>query len=969
MNSPRDPRIPVLARLPWILAMQALILVILAYPLFLKEAWLMEWVGAWERRADESWLARLALSELEPLITFHFSPLILKGVMAAGALMLFLAVLLAGRFLRAFAPGVLPDMRPGSTGHPRRAYAAWLLAMFWMAASAFWSPTPHLSRAALPWLLLFGLFAYVLLRRGLRISETRQLAVLMMILGAIVALLSLVQAIRPFGGAIFNIFHRFDDPRNAYGSLMGHNTAVGSFLLMTLFPALAFVGGGGGRARWIAGAYAALALLAMLVVQSRAVWLIAPVLIAVYIARGSGWSSRTVRRTGGAVLALAGFALLSQAIPFSWNPLYLEERPVARRLRDLSLERLQKESRLRLFICSLPLVAERPLLGHGLYAFQYVYPKVQGDYFTEHPDSSLGFTNKRSHMAHNEYLQVTVEHGFIGLALFLFALGEIARRGWKARDGLDDAHRALHAAFGFSALGLALGAAVDFPFHIPQLVLPWMFCLAAFASVIPPSGEASAPASPAEDAPDAPAAGRFRVDRVFGLTLALIVLCLVPMANYHFVQVLAVDTRFLHAASLLSTIRKGEPDYSRERALSALQNVIRQLRHVILLEPSHGHARLLLGEAHYTLGRTLAEAATPAGRLSEVAAFEVARAHETAIQYVEESIQTLRTHHSYYVLALCYRSLAQMAPPERQKELLQAHARALETSVHFAPGYGPSLYLLAEYLAAQPQPDRERIAAYRRSIRRHDPHLFRRNYLSEMNRLIEQHDWPAAIPAVEAMLEIDAADPGFINRALYVHLHHGAEASRARLLALCDLVSRASADLEPPGPAEALLVERVNLYRHLAQREWDRALRWIEPFAPKDPQLAAWLRAVELGLLDELAVERRSPVVQKPDSVSQEVWDRRVIEMRLLVELSVMQDRDAAARLIDERLRLAAEPSVGFWADVVAWARVAGETERYEQALARLRILAPGHSRHLERETAGRMEDDSVPGGVPRPPD
>lgn len=954
MNPRTDPRPSVLSRLPWLLAMQALMLVILAYPLFMKEAWLVRWVGGWEARAEESWLARLALSELEPLITFHFSPLILKGVMASGGLVFFLAVLLAGRFLRAFAPGVLPDWRPTLTGQPLRAFAPWLIAMLWMAASAFWSPTPHLSRAALPWLLLFGLFGYTLLRRGLRIDETRQLAVLMMGLGAIVALLSLIQAIRPFGGAVFNFFHKFDDPRNAYGSLMGHNTAVGNFLLMTLFPALAFVGGEKRRARWIAGAYAALALFAMLVVQSRAVWLIAPVLIAVYIARGSGWSGRTVRRTGGAVLALAALAVLSQAIPASWNPLYLEERPVARRLRDLSFERLQKESRLRLFVCSLPLLAERPLPGHGLYAFQYVYPKVQGDYFARHPDSSLGFTNKRSHMAHNEYLQVAVEQGFIGLILFLVALGEVARRGWKARDGLPDDHRALHAAFGFSALGLALGAGVDFPFHIPQLVLPWMFCLAAFASVILPSNEAASPARPqSSDAAAETSSRRFRVDRVFGLSLSLIILFLVPIANYHFVQTLAVDTRFLHASSFLSSIRKRERGYDPERALSAIQSVIQQLRHVVLVEPSHGHARLLLGEAHYTLGRTLAETAAPTGRLSEVVGLEIARAHETAIQYVEQSIKTLRTHHSFYVLALCYRSLAQMAPPERQEELLEAHARHLETSVHFAPGYGPALYLLAEYLAAEPEPDRERIAAYRRSIRRHDPGLFRRHYLSELNARIEAHDWIDAAHAVEAMLEIDAADPGFLNLALYVHLHDGGEASRARLLALCDLVGRAGAGLEPPGPAEALLVERVHLYRHLARREWKQALRWIEPFAPDNPNLAAWLRAVEVALLEELDLERGVAAVSRPEPIAPGDWERRLLEMRLLVESRVLRNSGAAGRAIEARLQLSGEPGAGFWADVVEWAHSAGETERYEEARVRLRALAPAHSLLPENESRG----------------
>src|SRR5690606_10988788 len=138
--------------------------------------------------------------------------------------------------------------------------------------------------------------------------------------------------------------------------------------------------------RIAASVYVGLALTTIVVVQSRAVWLIGPPLIVIYILKGSGWQKTNLKRTGGLVLAFVVLAILSQAISASWNPLYLRERPVARRFRDLSFEQLQKEARLRLFICSLPLVAESPWIGHGLYAFQYVYPKAQGDYFAAHPD-------------------------------------------------------------------------------------------------------------------------------------------------------------------------------------------------------------------------------------------------------------------------------------------------------------------------------------------------------------------------------------------------------------------------------------------------------------------------------------------------------------------------------------------------------------------------------------------------------
>jgi hypothetical protein len=319
----------------------------------------------------------------------------------------------------------------------------------------------------------------------------------------------------------------------------------------------------------------------------------------------------------------------------------VRDRPVSQRFRDLSFDSLRKEARLRLLICSIPLVRESPLIGHGLYAFQYAYPKVQGDYFAKHPDSRLGFTNKRSHMAHNEYLQVLVEQGLVGLVLLLAALGEVVMRGRRAREGLPGEARALHAAFGFAALGLGLGAAVDFPFHVPQLVLPWMFCLAAFGAMVP------ARESPGqEDAARLERAGpvesprTLRIDRVFGLTIAGVAIFLVPMGNFFFAHSLATDTRFLHASSYLEAVRRAGPEMDRERKLAALENVIRGLRQVVLTEPSHGHARFLLGQAHQTLGTLLAaEAAGTEGAPARLAALEAARAHELAIQYLRESMK------------------------------------------------------------------------------------------------------------------------------------------------------------------------------------------------------------------------------------------------------------------------------------------------------------------------------------------
>lgn len=947
MSSHPAPPSSVVARLPWLLALEGLVLVTLVYPLYLREDWLISWVARWEANAADSAWARLMLSEVEPLITFHYSPLILKGAMAAAALVLCMSVLLAGRFLRAFAPGSIPDGNARCEPAPVGAWGAWLVILLWMALSALWSPTRELSRAAIPWLAVFGLFGFALFRRGLRTDEVRQLAVLLMLLGTIVAVLSLLEATQLFNGIAFTFLHRFTDPRNAYGSLMGHNTAVGSFMLMTFFPALTLALQGRRRSRALATAYAGLALVTMVVVQSRAVWLIGPPLIALFIVKGTGGSPRMLRRGVVVVLALLALAVVSQALPFSWNPFYLRDRPVARRFRDLSLEQLQKEARLRLFICSLPLVAESPVIGHGLYAFQYVYPPAQGDYFAAHPDTKLGFTNKRSHMAHNEYLQVLVEQGVVGLLLLIVALAEIFRRGWRARETLPAEDRPLHKAFGFAAAGLALGAAVDFPFHIPQLVLPWMFCLAAYGSIVPggcPVGaESPAPSRQPPSLTTAPRS-RLRPDRVFGLALAMIVLSLSPLASYFFVQSLAADTRFLHASSYLSAVREREAGAHRDRALAALEVIIQQLRHVTLTQPFHGHARFLLGEAHYTLARTLAESALPSGELSQVQAIQVARSYESAVEYIRESMKTLRTHHSYYVLALCYRGLAEMAPADRREELMAEYQAQLEQSVHFAPGYEPALYLLAEWLASRPDADRARIARYRRSIRTHAPHVFRERYVAEADVLLRQHRWDEAVRATESLLDVDPADPRFIEQALHAHLHRGFEADRARVVELAGRVLAAAAAVEPPGPEEARLTARVPLYRALALKEWNAALAAVGSFDPDSPALSAWLRAIESAAAGRVGMPGASTGESPPPLIPEDEWRRAVAEMELLVALRLFDDLAAARAALDRRIDLGGEPPPGFWVDALALADRLGDADLGRLARERLGAAGPGSS-------------------------
>lgn len=563
-----------LDRLEFILLLTALLAVVLLYPLRLQDAWLSQLNGYWERGA--TFWARFTGAQLEAFCNFYFSPLLFKGVLALVPLLAFTAVR-AARW--AFSP------------REQRAAGGWawvsVAAFFgWAALSALWSPTPAVSRIAALWVLLFGSFLFALLRRGLRPREAGCLARALVAMGAVVMLIAFLQSAPLFREKIFLFMNRFTDLRNRYGSLLGHNTAAASYLMMTLFPCFALL-----LASWRPlvrvqyGLYLAAALFMILVLQSRAVWGLTPVLgfLAVRSALRGARREGRIRVPRWLALVLVGalaFGLLSQIVDHPKNPFYVRDNPLARRLKAVTVSGLMNDARVRLNIISATLVPAHPIKGHGLFAYQYIYPRRQAEFFAAHPASALNQSVARSNMAHNEYMQVLVDHGAIGLGLLLWVLGEIAVRGWRRRRQLEGSERLLHEALGWSGLAFALHSGFDFPFHIPQLAVPGILCLAGWGSFLLPGARATSPASAsgaqsAEDvSPDAPAAP------VSGLAswpwarpaAALLILLALPLATFPLVRALQADALSIRAEAFRMQFAQDDDQARRMRDGLAAQS-------------------------------------------------------------------------------------------------------------------------------------------------------------------------------------------------------------------------------------------------------------------------------------------------------------------------------------------------------------------------------------------------------------
>lgn len=86
-------------------------------------------------------------------------------------------------------------------------------------------------------------------------------------------------------------------------------------------------------------------------------------------------------------------------------------------------------NRIFLWKRTLPLIFERPLLGSGADTFRWVFMAEYGDEVHSTINSYIYFDN-----AHNEYLQMGINYGIIGLLVYLIAVGCALFANWKKYD-------------------------------------------------------------------------------------------------------------------------------------------------------------------------------------------------------------------------------------------------------------------------------------------------------------------------------------------------------------------------------------------------------------------------------------------------------------------------------------------------------------------------------------------------------
>jgi O-antigen ligase len=430
-----------------------------------------------------------------------------------------LVIILAGVWL---ALGLLR----GKAAYARTPYNFGLLALvIWSALSLLWaSDGTRTSIRDLSMIASYIAF-FVLLTERLRNPRFRSKAILIVfitasIIGAISVLqffklekilLARVAGHQPLGNFAGVFLPRVTEPRISIASTIGHNISVATYFMVMGFVTLAYLLTAGlesengktrNRKAIFAGAFLAFCTFLILISQTRGVYLAFPpglfaawILVACIKKRSkhgllinpvadSAWARLTMLiLIGGLAVCLAGVVIQKSG-----------KIDLKTRLGSLAPKVLRPDTRIRLWAISLEMIRDYPLSGAGISTFKIHYPDYQARYFQEYPDSRLTPTPLHSDQAHNEYLQIPVELGPVGLALFLSLILVHLKFLWRSVRSPAGSRAAQgrivrQAVLGAGVLAILVDAFASFYFHVVSDALMLVF-LGSLLVALSPTGSA-----------------------------------------------------------------------------------------------------------------------------------------------------------------------------------------------------------------------------------------------------------------------------------------------------------------------------------------------------------------------------------------------------------------------------------------------------------------------------------------------
>ena len=144
-----------------------------------------------------------------------------------------------------------------------------------------------------------------------------------------------------------------------------------------------------------------------------------------------------------------------------------------------NLEYASTQQRFLIWLSTIQMIKEHPVLGSGIGTFRIHYPASQGKILSLEENKKYIPLASKTINTHNDYLHLWAETGIIGLACFLWIVFLFYKKSFKYLKEAKSEDKFL--LIGFMGMGVALlvDALFSFPFHIIQngMLFPLMLSL------------------------------------------------------------------------------------------------------------------------------------------------------------------------------------------------------------------------------------------------------------------------------------------------------------------------------------------------------------------------------------------------------------------------------------------------------------------------------------------------------------